>query len=135
MKEFLKLHQYIAFSCFSPVQYALAKFLEDKNQYVSLGTFLQKKRDYLQQMMKPTKFEPVPSHGSYFQLYNYSRLSNESEIDYAEKLTRDAGVATIPVSAFYQTPVDNKVLRFCFAKKESTLKEAAERLLKYQSSL
>ncbi len=135
MKEFLKLHQYIAFSCFSPVQYALAKFLEDKNQYVSLGTFLQKKRDYLQQMMKLTKFEPVPSYGSYFQLYNYSRLSNESEIDYAEKLTRDAGVATIPVSAFYQTPVDNKVLRFCFAKKESTLKEAAERLLKYQSSL
>ncbi|HJY22484.1 MAG TPA: methionine aminotransferase [Hanamia sp.] len=135
MKEFLKLHQYNCFCCFSPVQYALAKFLEDKNEYLSLGNFLQKKRDYFKEMMKPTRFKPVASHGSYFQLYDYSRLSNETEMDFAKRLIIEAGIATIPVSAFYKTPVENHVLRFCFAKKESTLQEAARRLLHFDSVL
>jgi methionine aminotransferase len=79
--------------------------------------------------MEQTPFKPLPSFGSYFQLYNYSDFSNESENDLAIRLTQEAGIATIPVSAFYKTPVDNKVLRFCFAKKESTLEEAVNRLL------
>jgi methionine aminotransferase len=135
MKEFLKVHQYNSFCCFSPVQYALAKFLENKTEYLSLGIFLQKKRDYFQEIMRPTRFEPVTSSGSYFQLYSYSRLSNESEMDFAKKLIIEAGVATIPVSAFYKTPVENHVLRFCFAKKEATLQEAARRLLNFDSHL
>lgn len=135
MKEFLKVHQYNCFCCNLPMQYALAQFLQNKNEYLQLGNFLQKKRDYFKQLMEQTKFKPVPSHGSYFQLYSYSELSDETEIDFAKKLTRDAGVAGIPTSAFYKNGKDNKVLRFCFAKKESTLQEAVERLIKYQSNL
>jgi methionine aminotransferase len=129
--EFRKVHQYNCFSCNTPAQYALAEFLKEKNQYLELGKFLQKKRDHLRNLMKQTSFVPIPSHGSYFQLYNYALVSNESELDFSMRLTREAGVACIPVSAFYKTPVDNKVVRFCFAKKESTLDEAVNRLLKF----
>jgi methionine aminotransferase len=78
--------------------------------------------------MKDTKLSPLPSYGSYFQLYSYAGLSNENEKDLAIRLTSEFGVAAIPVSAFYRQPQENKVLRFCFAKKESTLREAAKRL-------
>lgn len=135
MNEFLKIHQYNCFCCNTPIQYALAKFLQNKTAYLQLGSFLQAKRDYFKELMKETKFIPIPSHGSYFQLYSYEGISNESELEFAKKLTIDAGVATIPTSAFYKEGDDNKVLRFCFAKKESTLKEAATRLLNYQSSI
>lgn len=81
--------------------------------------------------MKATPFQPLPSYGSYFQLYSYASVSDESESDFAVKLTEKGGVATIPVSAFYKTPVDNKVLRFCFAKKEATLEAAVNRLLSF----
>ncbi len=131
MKEFRKVHQFNCFTCNSPVQFALAEFLKDKNQYRELGSFLQKKRDYFKSLMAQTPFKPLPSFGSYFQLYDYSGFSNESENDLAIRLTQEAGVATIPVSAFYKTPVDNKVLRFCFAKKEETLEAAVERLVKF----
>jgi methionine transaminase len=83
--------------------------------------------------MLQTKFTPLPSYGSYFQLYSYEGLSNESEADFAKKLTIEAGVATIPVSAFYQNGKEDKVLRFCFAKKEETLKNAVERLIAYEN--
>ncbi len=131
MKEFRKVHQFNCFTCNSPVQFALAEFLKDKSQYRELGSFLQKKRDYFKSLMAQTPFKPLPSFGSYFQLYDYSSFSNESENDLAIRLTQEAGVATIPVSAFYKTPVDNKVLRFCFAKKEETLEAAVERLVKW----
>ncbi len=131
MKEFRKVHQFNCFTCNSPVQFALAQFLTEKNQYRELGVFLQSKRDYFKKLMEQTKLKPLPSYGSYFQLYDYSEVSDEKENDFAIRLTQDAGVATIPVSAFYKTPVDHKVLRFCFAKKESTLEEAVERLVKY----
>lgn len=133
MKEFLKVHQYNCFSTNSPFQYALAHFIQNKEQYLQLGNFLQNKRDYFQNLMAQTRFKPLPSYGSYFQLYSYEDLSNESEIDFAKKLTIEAGVATIPVSAFYQHGKDNKVLRFCFAKKEQTLKNAVERLISYEN--
>ena len=79
--------------------------------------------------MRQTKFKPLPSHGSYFQLYSYDGISHESEKDFAIRLTKKFGVTTIPTSAFYKNGKDDKVLRFCFAKKESTLEEAANRLL------
>ena len=130
MKEFRKVHQFNCFTCNSPVQFALTDFLQQKDNYLQLGNFLQQKRDYFKQLMQQTKFTPLPSHGSYFQLYSYGSLSDESEKDFAIRLTKEYGVATIPVSAFYKDGADNKVLRFCFSKKEDTLKEAANRLMK-----
>jgi methionine transaminase len=129
MKEFLKVHQYNCFCCNSPMQFALAKFLENKNEYLKLGNSLQKKRDYFNSLMKQTRFKAFPSQGSYFQIFSYSDLSDEKELDFAKRLTVENGVATIPISAFYKTPIENKVLRFCFAKKESTLESAVERLI------
>jgi methionine transaminase len=131
MSEFRKVHQFNCFCCNSPVQYALAEFLKEKNVYLELGIFLQRKRDYFEKLMRQTKFKALPSHGSYFQLYHYAAISEENENDFAIRLTKEAGVASIPTSAFYKTGKDNKVLRFCFAKKESTLDEAVERLLKF----
>jgi methionine aminotransferase len=131
MKEFRKVHQFNSFSCNSPIQFALAEHLKDASQYKELGNFLQQKRDYFHNMMLQTKFVSLPSYGSYFQLYNYEKISDENEFDFAERLTKEAGLATIPVAAFYKNGVDHKVLRFCFAKKESTLENAVERLIKY----
>ncbi len=130
MKEFRKVHQFNCFTCNSPAQYALAAFLKDKDQYLQLGNFLQLKRDFFFDCMRQTKFKPIPSYGSYFQLYRYDEISDEPEYEFAVRLTKETGVATIPVSAFYKKAVDNKVLRFCFAKKESTLESAANKLLK-----
>ncbi len=130
MGEFRKVHQFNCFSCHSPSQVALASFLKNKESYLSLGAFLQAKRDYFAKLMESTKFTPLPSHGSYFQLYKYDRFSDESDKDLAIRITKEFGVATIPVSAFYQSGKDDKVIRFCFAKKEETLERAVERLIK-----
>ncbi|HEY6953832.1 MAG TPA: methionine aminotransferase [Flavisolibacter sp.] len=129
MKEFRKIHQFNAFCCDTPKQVALASFLKEEENYLELGSFLQKKRDYFQNLMSGTKFEPLPSHGSYFQVYSYKNISDESEKEMAIRLTKERGVATIPVSAFYTNETNNQVLRFCFCKKESTLEEAAKRLM------
>ena len=129
MEAFRKVHQFNCFSCNSPVQFALTEFLQQKENYLQLGGFLQKKRDYFQNLMAQTRFKALPSHGSYFQLYSYDGISDESEKDFAMRLTKEYGVATIPVSAFYKKGCDNKVLRFCFSKKEATLEEAANRLV------
>lgn len=135
MIEFLKVHQYNCFSCNTPVQYAIASFLQNRNEYLQLSSFLQKKRDYFKSLMQQTKFTPLPSHGSYFQLYSYADLSEESEFDFAKKLTTAGGVATIPVSAFYKHPLDNKVLRFCFSKEDRTLENAVQRLIEFEARL
>jgi methionine aminotransferase len=128
--EFRKVHQFNCFTCNTPMQFALSDFLTQKKSYLGLPKFMQTKRDHFQKLMQQTKFKPLPSHGSYFQLYSYNNISDESEKDLAIRLTKDFGVATIPTSAFYKNGEDNKVLRFCFAKKESTLEEAVERLSK-----
>ena len=133
MKEFLKVHQYNCFCCNTPIQYALTSFLTKKEKYLQLGDFFQNKRDYFQSLMSATKFKPLPSYGSYFQLYSYENISDESEFHFAKKLTEKAGVATIPISAFYQNGKENQVLRFCFAKKEETLSESVHRLLTFQN--
>jgi methionine aminotransferase len=128
--EFRKVHQFNCFSCNSPMQFAIAGFLPKKESYLQLGSFLQKKRDYFMQLMGETGFTPLSSRGSYFQLYSYEGISDESEKDLAIRLTKEAGVATIPASAFYKDGTENKVLRFCFVKKEATLEEAVRRLIK-----
>lgn len=129
MKEFRKIHQFNCFTCDAPKQVALSSFLKKRENYIELGSFLQKKRDYFQGLMQQTKLKPLPTYGSYFQVYSYNDLSDESEKDFAFRLTKEQGVATIPVSAFYSSGTDNHVLRFCFSKKESTLEAAVERLI------
>jgi len=130
MKEFRKIHQFNAFTCDTPKQVALAVFLKNRSHYMELGTFLQKKRDHFMDLMKSTRLKPLPSLGSYFQIYSYAALSDEPEKEYAVRLTRESGVATIPVAAFYSNEINNQVLRFCFAKKNETLEAAASRLSK-----
>ncbi|MEP7108728.1 MAG: methionine aminotransferase [Ferruginibacter sp.] len=130
MKEFRKVHQFNCFSCHSPVQFALADYIQQKEPYLQLGSQLQQKRDYFQQLMQQTKFKALPSYGSYFQLYSYKSITEEPEKDFAVRLTKEYRVATIPTSAFYVSGKDDKVLRFCFVKKEATLETAVNRLLK-----
>ena len=129
-KEFRKVHQFNCFSCHSPVQFALAEYLKQKDAYLQLGTEIQKKRDYFMKLMSQTKFRALPSYGSYFQLYSYDGITDEREKDFALRLTKDYRVATIPLSAFYVNEKEDKVLRFCFVKKDSTLEEAVNRLIK-----
>jgi len=130
MNEFRKVHQFNCFSCHTPSQVALSTFLANKDSYLSLGAFMQEKRDTFHNLMSSSRFTPLPSYGSYFQLYKYDRISDESDKDLAIRITKEYGVATIPVSAFYQSGKDDKVVRFCFAKKEETLEKAVERLIK-----
>ena len=129
--EFRKVHQFNCFSCHNPMQVALAKFLQSEAAYQSLGAVLERKQQYFQTLMAATPLKPLPTYGSYFQLYSFEGLSEESEADLAIRLTKEAGVATIPTSAFYTDGTDQKVLRFCFAKKEETLKAAAKKLAAY----
>jgi methionine aminotransferase len=130
MAEFRKVHQFNCFSCHTPSQVALAEYLKDRSSYLSLSPFLQGKRDYFQELMRSTRFTPLPSFGSYFQLYKYDRISDEPDKEFAIRITKEYGVAVIPVSAFYTSGKDDRVVRFCFAKKEETLERAVERLRK-----
>lgn len=130
MAEFRKVHQFLVFSCNTPIQYALAEYLKDKNNYLGLGNFYQKKRDHFNMLIKNSKFEFQPSAGTYFQLLRYKGISKEKDTDYAVRLIKEFGVASIPVSVFYHEAIDDHVLRFCFAKKEETLEKAAEILNK-----
>jgi methionine aminotransferase len=128
MKEFRKVHQFNCFSCDTPKQVAIAEYIANENAYLGLPAFLQQKRDFFRELMKATPFKCIPSHGSYFECYSYKNFSEESDKDLAIRLTKEYGIATIPMSAFYKHGQDNKVLRFCFAKKEETLKKAVEKL-------
>ena len=130
MQEFRKVHQFNCFSCHTPSQVGLARYLTNKESYLGLSAFVQQKRDYFGTLMAQTKFTPLPSYGSYFQLYKYDRISDESDKDLAIRITKEYGVASIPVSVFYQSGKDDKVVRFCFCKKEETLEKAVERLIK-----
>ena len=127
--EFRKVHQFNCFSCHTPSQVALAQFLQNREAYLSLSSFMQEKRDYFSRLMRGTKFEMLDSHGSYFICAKYARISDEPDKEFAIRLTKEAGVATIPVSAFYQNGKDDKVLRFCFSKKNETLEKAVEKLV------
>ncbi|MFT3682507.1 MAG: methionine aminotransferase [Ferruginibacter sp.] len=131
MKEFRRVHQFNCFTTNSVPQFALAEYIQQKEKYLQLGKQLQQKRDHFQQLMQQSKFKALPSYGSYFQLYSYDGLSDETEKALAIRLTKEYGVASIPVSSFYSNETNNKVIRFCFAKKESTLEEAVNRLIKF----
>ncbi|QQT27698.1 methionine aminotransferase [Sphingobacterium spiritivorum] len=127
-KEFRKVHQFNVFSVNTPMQYAIAKYLEDPQTYLSLPSFFQEKRDFLAEGLKDTGFEVIPSQGTYFLNVCYSRISTLPEEDFAVRLTKDNGIAMIPVSAFYSTPVNQQLLRICFAKKAETLSKALDLL-------
>jgi methionine aminotransferase len=126
MAEFRKVHQFLVFSCNTPIQHALAEFLKERSHYLELGKFYQDKRDYFIKQIKNSRFSFTAAPGTYFQLLNYKKISKEKDTEYAIKLTKEFGLASIPVSVFYHEKVDNNVLRFCFAKKEETLDKAAE---------
>ena len=130
MSEFRKAHQFIVFTSNTPIQYALADFLEDSSNYSGLNYFYQQKRDYFVNLLKGSSFKIIPSYGTYFQCVDYSAISDESELLFAVRLTRDYGVAAIPLSPFYHNGHNQHTLRLCFAKKESTLEKAAEILCK-----
>lgn len=128
MKEFRKVHQFNCFSCFTPAQVGITEYIRDEVTYKSLGGFLQQKRDLFITLMQGTGFSLRPSSGSYFICAGYDAITNETDLDFASRLVREHGVAAIPVSAFYQNGAGEKLLRFCFAKKEETLRLATERL-------
>ncbi len=130
MKEFRKVHQFNCFCCHTPSQVALADFLKNKEAYLSLSTFMQQKRDYFIELMKSTRFDLLNSSGSYFICAKYNSIGNEADKDFAVRITKEFGVATIPVSSFYKAGTDNKVVRFCFSKKNETLDDAVNRLIK-----
>lgn len=126
MVEFRKAHQFIVFCVNHPMQYALAEYLKNEANYLSLGSFYQQKRDFFISLIKDSRFEVIPSSGTYFQLLRYKGISDQADVDYAVELTKNHKIASIPVSVFYHQNVDEKVLRFCVAKKEDTLQQAAE---------
>jgi methionine aminotransferase len=130
MKEFRKVHQFNCFSCFTPTQVALAEFLQDRSAFLELSAELQAKRDHFISLMSSTRFSLQSSYGSYFICGTYEKISDEADRDFSIRITKEFGVATIPVSAFYQNGKDDKVVRFCFSKKNETLEQAVERLMK-----
>ena len=128
--EFRKVHQFNVFVTNGPLQHALAEYMENKDAYLSLAAFYQKKRDFFLKGVQASRFKPLPSRGTFFQNLAYDAVSDERDMDLAIRLTKERGVASIPVSVFYRQPPDHKVLRFCFAKSEETLARGAEILCK-----
>jgi methionine aminotransferase len=129
--EFRKVHQYLTFCTFSPAQWAFADALEnDPQHYLDLPAFYQARRDRFRALLSGSKFKLMPVKGAYFQLVDYSTISDKDDLSFCEWLVIEAGVAAIPVSAFYETPPDARLIRLCFAKSDDTLTAAAERLCK-----
>jgi len=126
MSEFRKVHQYVVFSVNTPAQYALAEYLKNESNYLSLSAFYQQKRDFFTSVIQNSKFEIIPSKGTYFQLLSYKNISDEKDTDFVVRLTIEYKLSAIPISVFYNQHVDEKILRFCFAKNETTLEKAAE---------
>ena len=126
--EFRKVHQFTTFSSFTPVQYALADFLQERRGWPELAAFYQRKRDLFLSLLQGSRWRPLKSRGTYFQLLDYSAITDEKDMDFALRLTREHGVASIPTSAFLYKQPPPPVLRFCFAKKDETLEKACDRL-------
>lgn len=130
MSEFQKVHQFNVFCVNHPMQVALAKYLENPKNYLSLSSFYQQKRDLFLDGIKGSRWEFTPASGTYFQLLSYKNITEEKDVDFAKRLTVEHKVASIPISVFNKKNEDPKMLRFCFAKKEETLKQATEILRK-----
>jgi methionine aminotransferase len=126
MAEFRKVHQFNVFVANGPIQYALADYMQDRDAYLALAAFYQRKRDFFLQGVAGSRFVPLPSRGTFFQNLRYDAISDERDTDLAVRLTREHKIASIPVSVFYREPPAHKVLRFCFAKSEQTLERGAE---------
>ncbi|VAV85936.1 Aspartate aminotransferase [hydrothermal vent metagenome] len=126
MEEFKKVHQFNVFCVNHPVQKALADYLQEARHYQELSEFYQEKRDFFLNLIKDSRFKFTPSKGTYFQVLDYSEITSEYDVDFAKRLTIENGLASIPLSVFNENGLDNKVLRFCFAKTEDTLKKAAD---------
>lgn len=129
MKEIKKVHQFLVFSVNSISQIAISEYLDSVDVY-SLGNFYQKKRDFFRNLLKETKLQLLPCEGTYFQVASYTNISNEDDLTFTKRLVTEFGVATIPISTFYANEKDTKCIRFCFAKDDATLIQAAERLMK-----
>ena len=130
MNEFRKVHQFIVFSANTPLQHAFAEIMNEKNLYLDLKNFYQEKRNLFLKLIEGSRFKYTPASGSYFQLLDYSAITDEKDTDIAVRLVKENGIASVPVSVFYNRQNDYKQLRFCFAKQTETLERAAERLLK-----
>ena len=126
--EFRKVHQFNVFTVNTPVQYGLAQYMANPAPYLELGAFYQRKRDLFRAGLQHTRFKLLPSEGTYFQCVDISRVSDLPEAEFCQWLTTEMGVAAIPLSAFYGNGFDQRVVRFCFAKKDETLNLALERL-------
>jgi methionine aminotransferase len=129
MAEFRKIHQWNVFSVNSFLQYALAAYLQDSAHYTYLGAFYGNKRNYFREIMANTKFRMLPCEGTFFQLADYSDISDMDDVAFAKWMTVEHGVTTIPVSVFSSVPSQNRLIRFCFAKTEALLRAAGERLV------
>lgn len=127
MEEFRKVHQFLVFSINTPIQYALADYLQNPANF-SISSMYQDKRDLFLEAIAQSRFKPLPSKGSYYQLLDYSAITDQEDVAFAEQLTIYHKVASIPLSVFYNKPQQHQVLRFCFAKNENTLKQAGEKL-------
>jgi methionine aminotransferase len=130
MTEFRKVHQFNVFTVNTPVQYGLASYMANESAYLNLPAFYQRKRDLFRAGLEKTRFKLLPSEGSYFQCVDISEVSDLNEADFCRWLTTEIGVAAIPLSAFYGNSFDQRVVRFCFAKKDETLRSAIQRLEK-----
>ena len=126
MKEFRKIFQFMVFSVNTPIQYALADFMDEKDEYLRLNAFYQAKRDLFQKSLKGSSWKVLPCAGSYFQMLGYEKITHEADQDFARRLVREHKIAAIPPSSFYHKANDHHVLRFCFAKQDDTLQRAAE---------
>tara|TARA_R110002073_G_scaffold279026_1_gene442953 strand:+ start:212899 stop:214056 length:1158 start_codon:yes stop_codon:yes gene_type:complete len=126
MKEFRKVHQFNVFSANHPIQIALAAYLKNASNYLDLNAFYQQKRDFFLNAIKTSRFKVIPSSGTYFQLLDYSAITTKSDVDFATELVKKNKIAAVPISVFNDNGLDQKLLRFCFAKKEETLSKAAE---------
>jgi methionine aminotransferase len=128
--EFRKVHQFNVFTVNTPVQYGIAAYMTDPTPYQQLPAFYQRKRDLFRSGLARTRFKLLPGEGTYFQCVNISQVSDLSETEFCQWLTSEIGVAAIPLSAFYGDGFDQRVVRFCFAKKDETLNAALARLAK-----
>lgn len=127
-QEFQKIHQFLTFAVNTPVQLAYADYLQHEDTYLSLGAFYEEKRNIFLNAVKASRFKAIPCRGTYFQMLDYREISDMPDTLFARRLTTEHGVAAIPPSIFYHDQEDNRILRFCFAKKDETLKEAGVRL-------
>ena len=125
-REFRRIHQFLTFASNTPMQYAYAEFMQRQDVYSHLSAFYQKKRDRFQSLIKESRFRALPCKGTYFQILEYSTISDAPDVEFARQLTIEKGVASIPPSVFYRHDDDHSVLRFCFAKKDETIEKAAE---------